>query len=403
MAIRNFYIYSNCDFSQTSAATTRMLYYAKALTISKKNQVYLVSCCSNQIVDKDFKEIAPNTYLHQNKALTKRPIKTLRFLIELNRFSENKKGENIFILYPYPLIFLELLTVPILIWSKKKPVYFELNEVRKYSSMFHEPFSYRKLKYSIKKLIYPSLYSLIDYSMRFYDGVVCISSNIEKYGKSYNSNTLRIPILTDSNHRTSTSGAKEKKYAVKNAFNIGFSGTIHPSKENLIDFIDVLVDLKKQGLEIVFNLCGSVENEHYQSLFENSPMGKNIVYHGNLDRMRLSHFLKDQNLLVLPRGYTKQNNFGFSTKLSDYFNHKKITLTTDISDNGIYIKDGINGFIVPPNDKKALYEKLFYIIKNFTRIESSMTEEVLIASQANFDYRLYSGSLNNFLKSKREH
>ncbi|MDH3697401.1 MAG: hypothetical protein OEQ81_01975, partial [Flavobacteriaceae bacterium] len=69
--------------------------------------------------------------------------------------------------------------------------------------------------------------------MAFYEGLICISTNIEDYGKRYNKNTLRIPILTDPDITIKTSGAT---YTKNNLFNIGFSGSIVPSKENLLEF-----------------------------------------------------------------------------------------------------------------------------------------------------------------------
>ena len=225
--------------------------------------------------------------------------------------------------------------------------------------------------------------------------IICISTNIEAYGKKYNKNTFRIPILTDPEITVRTS---EETYAKNDFFNIGFSGSIIPSKENLFEFIETIRRLEKNNYKIAFNLCGTISKTDYKLLIEDGNKENTIKYYGNLNEKEFSTFLSQQDLLVIPRGYNLQNNYGFSTKLSDYLNHKKVILITDISDNRLYIKDGVNGFIVAPNNREMMYEKLIDIIENFDDIEESIIKNAYITSKEKFNYRLYSESLQAFLK-----
>ena len=43
----------------------------------------------------------------------------------------------------------------------------------------------------------------------------------------------------------------------------------------------------------------------------NLEIKNNIEYFGNLNAKELSTFLNQQQLLVIPRGYTLQNHYGF--------------------------------------------------------------------------------------------
>ncbi len=394
MAHHNFYIYSNCDFSAKSAAATRMRYYASAIA-DDANHVYLVSCCSNKLTDESFVELEPNIFVHENKKLTRKMLQSFSFLRDLNKFSIGKTGGDTFFLYPYPFFFLELMSVLYLIFFKKKNVYYELNEVKKYGSDFHAPFSFKRPKYSLQKLVYKVVYRLMDYMMPFFKGVVCISRNIEEYGRKYNKNTLRIPILTDPYKAIETS---KRQYSKQGAFNIGFSGSIIPSKENLHEFVSIIEDLQKENYKIALNLCGWLPKEEEGFIQKDWTAENAITYYGNLNELELSTFLSQQDLLVIPRGYNLQNHYGFSTKLSDYLNHKKVILVTDVSDYGMYIKDGVNGFIVPPDDKEQMYGKLVHIIENFKDFESQVIANALKTSKEKFDYRIYSGALRDFLK-----
>ncbi|MFD0799548.1 glycosyltransferase [Maribacter chungangensis] len=394
MDFPNYYVYSNFDFSQKSAGATRMLYYAKALA-NKNQAVFLVSCCKTNFNLNDFEEVEPNIFVLKNKKLTTSLLFNIIFLQRLFKFSKKHKRQNRFIFYPSPLVYLEVLALVYLKGIKQQQVFCELNEIRLYSSSFHDPITFARPLYSLKKIVYKIVFFLIQYLLYFYTGIICISTSIEHYARKYNSKTIRIPILTDP--FLELKPQNNSAYSKKGYFNVGFSGTIHPSKENLLNFIKTVDKLFKKGHKIVFNLCGHVYDKDFDLIFNNEEFQLEINYYGNLNQNELSTFLLQQNLLVIPRGYTLQNKFGFSTKLSDYLNHKKVILLTDISDNSLYIKDGINGYIVPPNDNKAMFEKIAYIIKNFKENEKSIIENAYTTSLENFYFKIQSERLHKFL------
>lgn len=393
MSSNNFFIYSHFDFSKKSAGATRMLYYARTLA-DDSNQVYLISCCQNKINDENFDEIEPNIFVLERKKLTTNFFHIISFLRNLYFFSSQKNKSGVFIHYPFPLVSLEILSLIYLKLVKNQSVFYELNEIRKYSSAFHAPLTIKNIKYSFKKIIFKTAFTVMEPLLYFYDGLICISTSIQKYGSRYNKNTIRIPILTDPHLIIQKSN---NIYAKQGVFNIGFSGSIHPSKENLVAFVNVITELNKNGYPISFNLCGQVDKKHYDQIFKNEL----TTYYGNLNEIELSTFLSQQDLLVIPRGYSLQNQFGFSTKLSDYLNHQKLILLTDISDNKLYIKDGINGFIVPPNQNTLMYDKIKYIIQNFESLKGKVIPHARQTSINEFYYLNFKNNLSDFLTNNQ--
>lgn len=394
MTNHTYYIYSNINLSRKSAGATRMGYYAKALA-NNSDSVYILSCSTNEIFKDNFTEVSPNVFTQTEVSLTSGFFKSLFFLRRMSAFSKKNEGNTTFILYPYPLIFLEILSVLYLKFYKKAKVFYEFNEIRKYSSSFHDSISLKKTWYSIKKVTFITTFTLLEPLLYFFDGLICISTNIEKYGKKHNNHTLRIPILTDPNCISEKSNSI---YTTKEVFNIGFSGSIAPSKENLDDFINVLKKAREQNFKISFNLCGTISDSYRKYLLLEQDIFPNINYYENLNNKELSTFLSQQDLLVIPRGYTLQNHYGFSTKLSDYLNHKKMILLTNISDNSLYIIDGVNGFIVPPNDNDKMLEKLIYIIENFETLKNGIIKNALNTSKEKFHYTIFKEQMAFFLK-----
>ena len=393
MEIFYLYIYSNLDFTNKSAGANRMMYYAKSIA-GDYYKVYLVSCCSNGLKDANFKEIEPNVFVCTEKKLTTGLWNTFTFVRNLVSFSNTKGPNKTFLFYPSPLVYLETIGLFYLKFYKKFPVFNELNEIRKHSSSFHAPISFRKIHYSLKKIFYKSSFTLMQGLLCCYDGLICISTSMEDYARNYNNNLIRIPILTNPEISIYKS---EKTYSIPESFNIGFSGSILPSKENLNNFVSVYLKLRNEGFNISFNLCGPISDSIHNDFFSEELTNNNVTYYGNLDKRELSGFLDQQDLLVVPRGYTLQNKYGFSTKLSDYLNHKKIILVTDVSDNKLYIKDGINGFIVPPDDNEHMYKKLIYIIENYNDVKDVIPPNALDTSKNQFQYILFSNLLRKFL------
>ena len=396
MRPHNTFIYSNLDFTCKSAGATRMRYYAKALA-SDRHGVYLVNCSATELIDENFVEVEPNIFIFEYGKMTKDFFGTFSFLRRLHRFANSKSTKKSFLYYPYPLLFLEVLSLIYLRLYKGESVFNELNEIRKYSAAFHDPMSLTRPVYSIKKIIFKTGFTLVQPLLRFYSGLICISTNIERYGKKFNKNALRIPILTDPNISMAKSG---NSYFSKGSFNIGFSGTIHPTKENLDSFIQAVYDLSEKGIKVSFNLCGHIFKTYRSHFLKQCESRDEINYYGNLDEMEFSTFLSQQDLLVIPRGFSLQNKYGFSTKLSDYLNHKKVVLITDISDNKLYIKDGINGFVVPPNDSQAMFEKLEFIITNFDSFKDTIISNAQTTSSNDFYYGRYSKALRQFFGSE---
>ena len=374
-----------------------MMFYAQAIA-NEDTAVYLTTCSASPINTSSFEEILPNIFILKDNTITQSFLGTFRFIKNLHGFSKETANQKAFIFYPSPLVYLEVIALFYLKFLKKCRLFYELNEVRKYTSTFHDRIRIKRLKYSVKKIIYKSVFSTLERFLRFYDGLICISTAIEAYGQKFNPKTIRIPILTSPGMEKEFS---DSVYSKNNTFNIGFSGSIHPDKENLLNFFKVLGKLHKDKYDFSLNLCGNIKQEHKTLLFNNlaGDLGikDRIQYYGNLNAKELSTFLNQQQLLVIPRGYTLQNNYGFSTKLSDYLDHGKPILVTDVSDNKLFIEDGVNGFIVPTDDNDKMYDKLKYIMSHYNSFHDSITKNANATSKKSFYYGNFSGLLTNFI------
>jgi glycosyltransferase involved in cell wall biosynthesis len=117
---------------------------------------------------------------------------------------------------------------------------------------------------------------------------------------------------------------------------------------------------------------------------------------GNIDPSELPDEFRKYNLLILPRTLNKRTKFGFSTKLSEYLVSGIPILITDVSDNALYIKDGFNGYIVPPGSAQAMADKIQKIIREYNWQSPEVVKNAYNTVREYFDYRLYSKAYSDF-------
>ncbi len=323
---------------------------------------------------------ANNQYTY--KSHKKRIIGFLKSILSLVKDSDNMS----FLLYPSSYVTFDMAVLFYLKKVKDKRVFYEVNEVRKYSvSFLSEKIKINYLKHSLNERL-----------AKYYDGLICISTNIQKYYSKYNSRSILIPILSDLRD-------VDPNYLMKYdglVFNIGFAGSISIKKENFNIFFDALSKVIKKDYNIVLNLYGSVSNDELNELnelLEQKNITKNVIYHGKVRQNEIVDILKQQQLLVLPRRETLQNKYGFSTKLSEYIVSGTPVLLTDVSDNLKYLKDGKDVIVVDAENSDDFALRIMQLIDNYNEIAPILSKNAIKSAKIYFDYMLYKEKLTDFL------
>jgi len=377
--------------NNSSAGVARTLNYANALA-SSSIKVIIASFLeydSNAILSIDqnneniyfYRSLNINYSIHY-KNQKKRIISFLNDILSLVENSCNTS----FLLYPSSYVTFDLAVLFYLKKIKKRKVFCEINEVRKYAV------SYLKEKIRINYL----KHSLNEQLAKHFDGLICISTQIQKYYLKYNDKTILIPILSDLKNYNSNFLMKYNGLI----FNIGFTGVICIKKENFNIFFDALFQVIKNDYNIVLNLYGMISKDelrNLQDLLEQKKIVNNVIYHGNVPQNEVIDILRQQHLLVLPRDETLQNKFGFSTKLSEYIVSSIPILLTDVSDNLKYLKDGIDVIAVDAKNSDDIALRIMQLIDNYNQIAPLLSKNAIKSAKKHFDYSIYKDKLADFL------
>jgi glycosyltransferase involved in cell wall biosynthesis len=186
------------------------------------------------------------------------------------------------------------------------------------------------------------------------DAVIAISTRLERWSRRWNSQVLRVPILMDEVPPGAPAGAEP-------GFHIGFTGHVSQRKEGLITFLEALRDCLDARPDAVLDILGKdrdADARRVKRAVRRLGLESAVRFHGAVPLAQVPAWLARRHLLILPRPDTVQNRYGFSTKLAGYLAAGVPVLATAVGDTSHYLQDGVNGFLVPPGDRRELARRL---------------------------------------------
>jgi glycosyltransferase involved in cell wall biosynthesis len=142
-----------------------------------------------------------------------------------------------------------------------------------------------------------------------------------------------------------------------------FVGRILPHKG-----VDYLIDAVNNHLPL--NVVGRVYSEKYYDLLKEKSKGKNIRFETNVGDDELVKKYRSAQVTVLPSVY--ENCYGNTTSIPELLGLVVLesmacgttVIVTDVASLPELVDDGVTGFVVPPNNPKAIQAKLDYLKAN---------------------------------------
>ncbi len=397
--LKEVYIISTGDIVRgRMAGTQRVLKTAKSLAAGEI-KVYICSLSYLHGVPVEELELFPGVYALQSKDHSGNHTSGIfKFMQSLNSFMKAKESDKIIYLYPTSFVLNDFLYLVYFKLLKGYNFYCDINELRSsnvYATTAPTDFPSNFIFYL------KSVYDLISYKLSelqafFYDGIVVISTSLHRYFRKYNRNIIRIPILSDVNNIMYD---KDTILHFDNkVFRICFAGVISCIKEGF--------DILFEALQKV-NSVKNVQLYLYGPLHENDKnaleklvtafnLSDKVFYVGNIDPDELLKEFVKYHLLILPRPLNLQTKYGFSTKLSEYLVSGVPVLVTDVSDNTLYIKDKINGYVVSPGSPLKMADKIIEIMDSYNANAADVAKNAKLTAAGEFDYKLFTRTFSDF-------
>lgn len=257
------------------------------------------------------------------------------------------------------------------------------------------PFVYQQN--SLRQKIYGEFYTRFVY--KAYDGIFVISRYLEKRFVTWirdGAQIIRIPILVD----PSEFNRCQCNYLDDQKKRILYMGSLnHPGEVATLvqSFADIAQEYPVWHLQIL----GDVQERVLQGLKQlvaDLNLVDRVEFVGMVKRQELPAYLTAASVLALPRASGEFSRAGFPTKLAEYLASGKPVILTSTGDIPDYLDDGVNAYLVPPDNVAAFSARLQYVLGHSGEAELVGQKGRCVAVEQ-FDYRLHGHRLLDFIQN----
>lgn len=192
------------------------------------------------------------------------------------------------------------------------------------------------------------------------DGVIAISTCLERYFLArvrHDARVIRIPILVDMDEfgEASTDDAPRQDILCY-VGNLDNQGEI----DALLDaFCEVAPRFPCWKLRVIGDsFVDPRALDRFRSRVASLGLAERVEFTGSVERTELPDLLQQAGAFALPRASGLFSSAGFPTKLGEYLASGRPVVVTATGDIPLYLHDGVDAYLVPPDDTRAFAARL---------------------------------------------
>jgi glycosyltransferase involved in cell wall biosynthesis len=235
-------------------------------------------------------------------------------------------------------------------------------------------------------------------------GVIAISTYLEDYYKQRGVRTIRIPQIVDLDEAKWNFSTPESFDPT--SLNLVYAGV--PGKKDLIgNAIRGLKVLSAQGVRIKLHLFGPTRNDVKLCLNAEAGLvdeleGKAIIFYGRVSQEEMPKLLAKADYSLLIRPNERYAKAGFPTKLVESFAAGIPMIANLTGDIGMYLRDGVTGFVLADWSPEAFVAKIKSICAVSQEHAAIMRVATRNEAKRSFDLNNYVDLMKRFLNKKYE-
>ena len=147
-----------------------------------------------------------------------------------------------------------------------------------------------------------------------------------------------------------------------------YMGNMELSKDNVDNIIEAfaLVADKYPSLDLhLYGAPNKQTKQYLEDIIKKHDLHNRVFLKGRVDYAMVPQILKNAKILVSSQPNTKRAEGGFPTKLGEYMMTGVPTLLTNVGEISEYVQDGINAYLVAPENPQLYANKISYILDNY--------------------------------------
>lgn len=229
------------------------------------------------------------------------------------------------------------------------------------------------------------------------DKFITISTLLQNHFASTGKEVLRLPTILDTRRMPAFLKTTNDKIIIVYA---GFSGK---GKESFTEILEALNLLGKQREKVEVHVYGCSKTVFLNRLGEKSSLfaqvQDTIIVKGRVPQTQVHEVFGNSDYSIFMRPVKQSNEAGFPTKLAESLTAGTPVICNKTGDIGLYLKNGLNGFLLEDLSAEALkniFEEII-IMPSDKRLE--MRKKARLTAENSFDYRNYIEQVTEFFLS----
>lgn len=231
------------------------------------------------------------------------------------------------------------------------------------------------------------------------DAFIVISRLLEEHFKESGKPIIRIPTVIDSNEFAYSEETGNKKIKLIHA------GTA-VGKQHKELFRDIMLALSEYGDNSPFEY--TIFGSDRQTVLENigndsrllDSLYDTVKIAGKVPQKEMLQRYCEADFSIFVRPDRRSSHAGFPTKLAESMAAGTPVIANNTGDIGLYLQDGINGFLLKDGTQQSVKEVLDRIVEHREEF-SAMRKNARQTVQKHFNYTEYKGILVSFLEEMR--
>ena len=231
---------------------------------------------------------------------------------------------------------------------------------------------------------------------RLSDGILCISNFLIEFFKNHGISARKLflnPSTVEPDRFLKTSEIPlPYQY-------LGYFGALTFKRDNIDLLIKAFSIISKKHPEIHLVLGGfgsDKDKEQILNLIQELEISSKAEILNYMSRNEILSYITHATILVMVRGNDIQSQASFPSKLTEYLCTSIPVVTLNVGEISNYLSDGINAFLVEPENFELLAEKLDYVLNNYAfAVEVALKGKEL--TDTVFNYKLQAKRITDYI------
>jgi glycosyltransferase involved in cell wall biosynthesis len=233
---------------------------------------------------------------------------------------------------------------------------------------------------------------------RFCDGVFCISNFLMDFykNKGFDENKLLLVPSTVDPARFN----KISERTIDQHY-IGYFGSLTFDRDNVDILIKAFAMISHKYTEmklVLGGFCSQNERTNLIDLIAELNIQNKVTLLNYLTREEIITYVSNADILVMVRCNDLRSKASYPSKLTEFLASSVPVISVNVGEISLYLSDGVNAFLVEPENAEALAAKLDYVISNY-ELAQKVGQKGKELTETIFNYNYQAKRMISFINS----